>query len=281
VVEPPFERARNRMLRTVALGIFLVFSAFPILWMAVTAVKPANLITTPQVVYVPDRFTLDNFAAVLGDTEFVHLFGNSLIVCALTVTLSVLVGSIAGYGLSRHQARGKLVLLIFYLSIRMYPAVLLLVPLIVIQQRLGLLNTHLGLALAYTTFSLPLVVWIMKNFFDTVPVEIEDAARIDGCGRFGTFIRVTVPLALPGIAATATLVAIGAWNEFLFALVMTSGPGARTWPVGVYNLIGEFYIPWGELAAAGVIAILPVIIVYAIAGRTLIRTLSSGGVSGT
>jgi multiple sugar transport system permease protein len=218
---------------------------------------------------------------VIGDTEFSHLFYNSLVVCLLTVVFCLSIGSMAGYGLSRQRSRGRLVLLIFYLSIRMFPAVLVLVPLIIIQQRLGLLNTQVGLALAYTTFTLPLVVWMMKNFFDAVPLEIEDAARIDGCGRVGTFLRVTLPLARQGLGATATLVAIGAWNEFIFALVMTTGPGARTWPVGVYNLIGEFYVPWGKLAAAGIIAILPIMVVYAIAGRTLIRGLVAGGVTGT
>jgi multiple sugar transport system permease protein len=281
VVESRFNRTAFGLIRTVGLLLIGFFAVFPILWTALTAFKPPDLITTAQVVYLPARLTLDNFSDVVGDTEFVHLFGNSLVVCLLTVVICVSIGSLAGYGLSRQHGRGRLVLLIFYLSIRMFPAVLVLVPLIIIQQRLGLVNTQLGLALAYTTFTLPLVVWIMKNFFDTVPPEIEDAARIDGCGRLGTFWRVTVPLARQGIGATATLVAIGAWNEFLFALVMTTGPGSRTWPVGVYNLIGEFYIPWGKLAAAGVIAILPILIVWAIAGRTLIRGLVAGGVSGS
>jgi multiple sugar transport system permease protein len=281
VVESRGSRARNTFVRAVLLALFAFFSIFPIAWTALTAFKPPDLITTPTVVYIPDRLTLDNFTAVLQDAQFPHLFTNSLVVCVLTVIMCVTIGSFAGYGLSRQHSRGRLVLLIFYLSIRLFPAVLVLVPLIVIQQRLGLVNTQLGLALAYTTFTLPLVVWMMKNFFDTVPIEIEDAARIDGCGRLGTFFRVTVPLSRQGVGATATLVAIGSWNEFLFALVMTTGPGARTWPVGVYNLIGEFYIPWGKLAAAGVIAIMPILIVYAIAGRTLIRGLVAGGVSGS
>jgi multiple sugar transport system permease protein len=281
MVESRASRARYALLRTVLLTLFGLFSVFPIAWNALTALKPADLITTAQVVYIPDRITFDNFISVFQDAEFVHLFSNSLVVCILTVAMSVTIGSFAGYGLSRQKSRGRLALLIFYLSIRLFPAVLVLVPLIVIQQRLGLLNTQFGLALAYTTFTLPLVVWIMKNFFDTVPIEIEDAARIDGCGRLQTFVRVTIPLSRQGLGATATLVAIGAWNEFLFALVMTTGPGARTWPVGVYNLIGEFYIPWGKLAAAGVIAIIPILIAYAIAGRTLIRGLIAGGVTGS
>jgi multiple sugar transport system permease protein len=281
VVESRASRRAFRVLQVVLLIVFGIFSFGPILWTAMTAIKPDDLITNAAVVYIPDRITFENFVSVLQDSEFLRLFANSLVVCLLTVILSISIGSVAGYGLSRQHARGRLPLLIFYLSIRMYPAVLVLVPLVVIQQRLGLLNTHLGLALAYTTFSLPLVVWMMKNFFDAVPIEIEDAARVDGCGRIGTFVRITVPLARQGIAAMATLVAIGAWNEFLFALMMTSGDGARTWPVGLYNLIGEFYISWGKLSAAGIIATLPILIVYAIAGRTLIRRLVAGGVSGT
>ena len=173
---------------------------------------------------------------------------------------------------------GRRLVLLFYVSIRMFPAVLMLVPLFIILRDLRLLDTHFGLALAYSTFLLPAVVWIMKGFFDAVPVEIEEAARVDGCTRLGTLARVTIPLALPGLGATALLVAISSWNEYLFALLLTNDAGARTWPVGIQLLIGEFALPWGKLAAAGVISIVPICLAYVFMGRTLIRGLTAGAV---
>jgi multiple sugar transport system permease protein len=280
MVESRSVRLRNGILAAIALGLLTAFAVIPIGWALLTAFKPLDQIVSAKVIYIPNALTLDNFAAVLEHQEFIPLFRNSLIVCLMTVIICLSIGSIAGYGLSRHHGRGRLLLLVFYLSIRMFPAILILIPLIIIQRDFGLLNTHIGLALAYTTFLLPLVVWMMKNYFDAIPVELEDAARIDGCGRITTFARITAPLARQGLAATAMLIAIGSWNEFLFALFMTTGTGTRTWPVGIQLLIGQFNVPWGQLAAAGVIAILPVMLAFLIAGRTLIRGLVAGGVRG-
>jgi multiple sugar transport system permease protein len=162
----------------------------------------------------------------------------------------------------------------------MFPIVLMLIPLYIIMANIGLLDTHFGLALAYTTFSLPLVVFVMKNFFDAVPIEIEDAARVDGCGRIGILVRIIVPLTLPGLGVTALLVAIGSWNEFLFALTFTSSEASRTWPVGLNMLVGKFTLTWGKLAAGGILSILPIVVVYLFIGRTLIRGLTAGGVKG-
>ena len=146
--------------------------------------------------------------------------------------------------------------------------------------RCGCYDTHIGLALAYTAFLAPVCIWMLKGFFDAIPPELEDAARIDGCTRGGAIVRVVLPLARPGVAATAVLVAISAWNEFLFALMLTTSQGIRTWPVGLQLMVGEYQLPWGLLTAGGIISIAPILLFFALVQRALVRGLTLGAVKG-
>jgi multiple sugar transport system permease protein len=148
------------------------------------------------------------------------------------------------------------------------------------MRLVGLLDTQLGLALAYTSFLLPVFVWMMKGFFDAVPPDLEEAARIDGSSRLGAMVRVVIPLVLGGLVATSVFVAIGAWNDYLFALMLTSSTGSRTWPVGLQLMVGEFQLPWGSLAAGGMISIAPVVILFAVVQRALVAGLTAGAVKG-
>ena len=207
--------------------------------------------------YVPSTLTPDNYTTVWRRGDFPDLMLNSIVVALMTVTISLAVAPLAAYSLSRNRYRGRTAVLLLFLSIRMFPFLLMLIPAYIILRDLGLLDDRFGLALAYTTFSLPAAIWFMKTFFDAVPVEIEDAARIDGCSRFGVFRRVVIPLSRPGLMATAVFLAIGAWSEYLFALMLTTSRGSRTWPVGVSLLVGEFQLPYGQLAATGVITVIP------------------------
>jgi multiple sugar transport system permease protein len=137
-----------------------------------------------------------------------------------------------------------------------------------------------GLALAYSSFLLPLFIWLVKGFFDALPPDLEDAARIDGCSRLGALVRIALPLARNGILATSVFVAIAAWNEFLFALMLTTSAGSRTWPVGLQLMIGEFQLPWGALAAGGVLSIIPVVLLFALVQRTMVQGLTEGATKG-
>src|SRR5690606_10376838 len=174
----------------------------------------------------------------------------------------MLIGTLAAYGFSRHQVRGRNQILLLYLIIRMFPVVLMIAPLWVMMRTFGLLNTHFGLAVAYTTFLLPICIWMMKGFFDAIPPELEDAARIDGCTRLSALFRVVLPLARGGLVATAVFIGIAAWNEYLFALMFTNSQNSQTWPVGLALMVGEFQLPWGALSAGGVISIIPVILLF-------------------
>jgi multiple sugar transport system permease protein len=267
-------------LPVVLLSILIVYALFPMVWVVLTAFKPENEIVTANLMYLPQNPTFENFDRMWRRSNFPSLMANSLVVTLMTVSMCLSLATLAAYSISRYRFRGRNALLLTYLSIRMFPFVLMLIPAFIILRDLGLLDTRFGLALAYTTFSLPIAVWFMKNFFDAVPSEIEDAARIDGCSRMMVLLRIMLPLTLPGLAATAVLVGIGAWNEYLFALMLTTSGGSRTWPVGVQLMVGDFQLPFGQLAAAGVLTITPIIIAYVIAGRRMVEGLMAGGVKG-
>ena len=187
---------------------------------------------------------------------------------------------LAAYSISRYRFRGRSFLLVFYLVIRMFPFVLLLVPLFIMLRALHLLDSRVGLALAYTAFLLPVAVWMLKGFFDAIPPELEDASRVDGSTRLGALVRIVLPLARPGIIATARVRRHRRLERVPVRLLLTSSAGSRTWPVGLQLMVGEFQLPWGLLSAGGMISILPIIIFFAFVQRSLVRGLTAGGLKG-
>lgn len=268
------------LLATIIIIASVIFAIFPIVWTALTSFKSEQDVVTNQLQYIPQNPTLDNYVTLINRSGYAVMFRNSAIVTLLTVTLCLLVGTFAAYSISRYRFKGRGNILTFYLIIRMFPVVLMLLPLYIMLRSLGLIDNLLGLALTYTTFLLPVSLLMLKGFFDAVPADLEDAARIDGSTRLGALFRVVMPLARSGVAATAVLLAVSAWNEFLFALMLTNSEGSRTWPVGLQLMVGEFQMPWGLMAAAGMISIIPIIIFFAIAQKALVRGLMVGAVKG-
>lgn len=274
---------RNRVLNGVSyliVGTLTLFAVFPLVWTFLTSVKPEEDIITPTIQYIPRDLTFENYRDLWQRSGFDRLMFNSAVVTAITVSVCMTLGALAAYSISRYRFRGRDGLMIFYLVVRMFPFTLLLVPLFVMLRELHLLDSRFGLALAYTAFLLPVAVWMLKGFFDAIPAELEDASRVDGTTRLGALIRIVLPLARPGIIATAVFIAIAAWNEFLFALMLTSSQGARTWPVGLQLMVGEFQLPWGLLCAGGIISIVPIIIFFSVVQRSLVRGLTAGGLKG-
>jgi multiple sugar transport system permease protein len=277
------QRRINLMLNTLTYVILVAitaFALFPLLWTLITSFKLESDIVTAHIQYFPHEFTLQNYDKIWHRSGFPRLITNSAIVTAMTVVVCLLFGVLAAYSISRYNFRGRTGLLLFYLVIRMFPFVLLLIPLFIMLRSIGLLDSRVGLALAYTTFLLPLCIWLLKGFFDAIPAELEEASRVDGSTRLGALFRIVLPLARPGLIATAVFIAIGAWNEFLFALMLTSSQGARTWPVGLQLMVGEFQLPWGQLSAGGVISIVPIILFFSVVQRSLVRGLTAGGIKG-
>jgi multiple sugar transport system permease protein len=256
------------------------FAVLPIIWTLLTSLKSNADIVTTEIQYLPFRPTFENYATLWAQAGFTAMFFNSTVVTILTVLICLSVGITGAYSLSRYSFRARGQLLLFYLLIRMFPAVLLLLPIFIALRVLRLYDTHFGLALAYSTLLTPVSIWMLKGFFDTIPPELEDAARIDGCTRAGALLRVVLPLARPGVAATAVLIAISAWNEFLFALMLTTSQGIRTWPVGLQLMVGEYQLPWGLLTAGGIISIAPIVLFFALVQRALVRGLTLGAIKG-
>jgi multiple sugar transport system permease protein len=260
--------------------IVLIFALFPFFWTFITSLKPEADIITTELHYLPRRVTLENYVNILNRSNFPPLIVNSTITTALTLVICMALGTLAAYAISRYRFRWRDRLLLLYLVIRMFPVVLLIIPLFIMLRNLKLLDTQLGLALAYSTFLLPLCVWMMKGFFDAVPPDLEDSARIDGCTRLGAFWRIVLPLVRSGLVATAVFIGISSWNEYLFALILTTSQNSRTWPVGLQLMIGEFQLPWGTFSAAGVITIIPVFVFFSIVQRSLVRGIAAGAMKG-
>jgi multiple sugar transport system permease protein len=274
-------RRRIHVLLCYAVALSIVtFAMFPVLWALLTSLKPESDIVTATIQYIPQRVTFENYVAIWTRSNFPTLIVNSAVVTLTTVVICVVFGTLASYAVARYRFRGRRELMLFYLVVRMFPAVMIIVPLFILMRSVGLLDSRFGLALAYTTFLLPVFIWMMKGFFDAVPSELEDAARIDGASRIGAMLRIVLPLVAGGLVATAVFVAIGAWNEFLFALMLTTSTGSRTWPVGLQLMVGEFQLPWGALSAGGIISIVPVVVLFSIVQRAMVRGLTAGAVKG-
>ena len=270
------KRPISYYLVNVGIGFLGLFAILPLIWTFYTSLRVGVDINK-----FPSKISLSNlsFAAYSGvwrDTNFPMLIKNSLIVSTLTVIVSLSLGTMAGYALSRSKFRGRQGVLLVYLAIRLVPGVLLLIPMYLFMNKLGLLDTYMGLVLAYTTFTVPATIWLMKGFFDSLPPDLENAARIDGCSRMGAMWRISIPLVLPGLAATGTLTAITAWNDVLFAIMLTSSDRTRTWPVGLKQMIGEFQLPWESLTATAILSLLPVVIGFALVGRKMVAGITAG-----
>lgn len=258
----------------------VLYAMSPIIWTLITSFKTESEIVSSTFRYLPERITFENYQTLWQRSNYPGLLLNSAIVTLLTVAMSLTIGTLAGYSISRYQFRGRNGLMIFYLVIRMFPFTLLLIPLFIMLRNMKMFDTHFGLALTYTTFLLPLCVWMLKGFFDGIPPDLEEASRVDGSTRLGALVKIVLPLARPGIAATTVFIAIGSWNEYLWALLLTTANGARTWPVGLQLMVGEFQMPWGTLSASGIISIIPVMIGFAFVQRALVSGLMTGGVKG-
>ena len=262
----------------VVIGIFLIWVLVPVLTVAVNSLKiPADIFTTtPQLLFQP---TFDNYAKVLGQLDFFQYIANSAIVGIGSTALSLALGVPFAYALARLPIPGRESWARFILFTRMVPAVALVVPMFALFNQLQLTGSYFALIAAHTTFNLPIVIWMMRSFFEDLPIELEEAALVDGTGRFGAFWRVALPLTTPGISATAVLCIIFSWNEFLFALVL-SGQDTKTVPIGVASFIGTVSVDWGGSSAAAIVALIPIFVLGLLSQRFLVRGLTFGGVKG-
>jgi len=266
----------KEVLRYVILIALSIVVIFPILWMCSTAFKTrVDIFAMPPVWLL--KPVMSNYYRVFVKDFFLRYYINSLIVSALAVSFALLVGIPCGYGLSRFEFKHKEDLAFWILSTRMAPPVFVIIPFFILWRRLGLTDTYVGLAILYALLNLGLVVWLMRAFFDGIPKELEEVALLDGCSRLQALLKIVLPLCKPGLMAAGLFSFIMCWNEFLFALVLTSG-NMRTAPVAVSGYITFRGINWGPMAAAGTLIILPVLIIALLGQKSLVRGFMQGAI---
>jgi multiple sugar transport system permease protein len=257
------------------LGLYLMFTLVPFYWMLVFAFRP-----TGSTALVPWPITFEHFDTVWNGLGFGVFFTNSLLVAIGTLGVVSVLALMGGYALARFKFRGQRVFLLALLCTQFIPGAMMLIPLFVIFKNAGLLNSLTGLVIADTAFQLPLALILMSGFVRNIPIELEEAAMVDGCTRLRAFFAITLPLLRPALVAVGSFAFIGAWNNFLFALMFASRQDKFTLPVGLSYALGEFNTDFGALAAGGVVAAVPVVLVFAVVQRFLVQGLSAGAVKG-
>ena len=257
----------------------VLFAIGPYLWMLITSIKPESTLFSPERTILPTVVTLENYIRLFSKTTFVANLGHSLIVAIGTMVVGLSVSITAAYAFSRFRFPGRRVLMLQFLLVNMFPIVLLIIPLFIIMKNLGLLDTHLGLVLAHSTFSIPFATWMMISYFDAIPRSLDEAAMVDGCTPVGAMLRVVLPLTVPGIIATGIYIFITSWNEYLYASIL-AGQKVRTLTVAIQTLVGEYEIAWGLLTAGGVMGALPVTLLFMLIQKRLVAGMTQGAVKG-
>ncbi|HIZ81607.1 MAG TPA: carbohydrate ABC transporter permease [Candidatus Mediterraneibacter pullistercoris] len=252
---------------------------FPIYWMIVTSIKPNEAILRLPPQFIPDGATLANYQGILNDGNFVVFYKNNVIVSGITTVLTLFLAVLAAYAFSRYRFKGSRFLMMLFLSTQMFPAMTLLIALYNMYYKMGLLNTYTALVLACSTNALPMSVWILKGFFDTIPKSLEEAAYIDGCSKGRTLVQVILPLVKPGILAVGLYSFLISWEDFLWGLTLVNKSEMRTLAAGIaMTYLGEYNYDWGRVMAAAVSAAIPILIIFIFLQKYMIAGLTAGAV---
>src|ERR1051325_901544 len=266
-----------RILPTVAhrLAIlaYVVFALFPLFWLLKVSVTPNDLLYSEGIRLWPSRTSFEHFDFVLTHSAFPIFFRNSMIVAGSTAFVVTMLASLSGYALSRFSFPGKYWLVGLMLLTQMFPLVMLVAPIFNMLSPVGMTNSLAGLVVVYTAFNIPFATFLMQSFFDGIPKELEEAAKIDGATQFMAFRQIVLPLTLPGIAATLGFVFTAAWSELLFALMLISGADSSTFPVGLLSFVSKFSVDFGQMMAAGVLALIPACLFFLLIQRYLVQGL--------
>jgi multiple sugar transport system permease protein len=273
------KRATQKFLFFLVTLIIIFFSLLPFIWFLLTSLKTEVEVTAIPPTLIPSG-SLDFYRSGIEYYNLLHFVKNSIIISGATTIITLLLAIFGGYALARIRLPFKGAILGSLLAVSMFPQISIAGPVWRILQALGWLNSYQGLILPYVTLTLPLGVWIIASFFKELPEELEDAARIDGCGHLQTLFKIMIPLAAPGIFTAAILIFIYSWNEFFFALLIMTQQDYQTLPVGIALFQGQYTLPWGEIAAASTIATVPLVLLVFICQKRIMSGLSAGAVKG-
>ena len=260
------------------LGLLASLVLIPVLWMVSTAFKSYGETIAKPPRWIPQQISFEAFGRLWSEYPFGTYFKNSFVSVLFSMAVSVFASCLAGYGLTRFKFRGRNSLMTFILVTQMFPSVMLLVPFYSIIGKMHLLDTHLGLILVYISFTVPFCTWTMLGFFRALPLDLDEAARIDGCNSWQCFSRIILPLTLPGIASTSIYAFITSWNEYMFAFILTSRPEMKTLSVGIAEMNGFQQIRWNDMMAASLMASLPLILLFICLQKYFVSGLTSGAV---
>ena len=279
-MESDMRSLQHRMLLCFVAAAACIVAVGPVIWGVLTALKPAAQIATFPPQWLPSPITFEHFVQVWTESSFPTYFFNSIMVTAAAVLTSLFLSVHAAYGLARFQFRGKGALLLAILATSMIPGIAILVPLYNISVKTELYNSYAGLIIVYTAWNVPLLVWLLKGYFERVPVELEEAALVDGCGRFRAFYSIVLPMARPGLLAGAIMGLMLIWNDFLIGFTLTISEKRRLLPYGLFSYISNVGVDWGQLMAATTLAMLPVLLAFIIMQKWLVEGLMAGAVKG-
>lgn len=281
-VERPWQRALIRLGIAVSVAVICI----PGLWVALAAFRPNVEIMSKPPIWIP-HLTLENFEAMLGllpNIELAipvgHYFRNSIIASVTSTVVALAIGTMGGYAFARYNFRGKAPLFVAFMLSRSIPGVALSLPLFIIWSRIGLIDTHIGLILVYLAMNIPFTIWLTDGFFRQIPIELSEAAQIDGCSRWAAFWRVEFPLARSGLASAGIFAFLTSWNEFALASLLTRSISSKTMPVGLMDYTSQFTIDWVGMCAMAVLIIVPALVVTFLIQKHLIAGLTFGGVKG-
>jgi multiple sugar transport system permease protein len=270
-------RLAGRLLFWLALGVLFLLIAFPLYWMVVTSVKPYKEIFSRIPTFLPQTLYFKHYVAIVQDGLF-RYYTNSVIVSVAATVLSVFVGVLAAYSLSHFRYRGQQLLSQLILYVYLFPGAVLFIPLLVVVNTLGLTDTLLALVVTYPVFGMPFATWVLAGYFATIPRELEEAARVDGCSRLGALVRVIIPVALPGIVSATVYCFLLSWNELLYSFTFISSKAKKTLPMWLSErILGDVFM-WGELMAGAILMLIPIVLIYALGQKYLVRGLTAGAV---
>jgi arabinogalactan oligomer/maltooligosaccharide transport system permease protein len=257
-----------------------IIAAYPVLRVVSVSLRPGDRLLSTSLAIIPEDASLEAYRTVLVDRDFLLWVWNSLIITMSTAVIGVILAATSAYAFSRWRFPGRGAGLVFLLTTQMIPAAMLMVPLYILAARLGLINTYRGLVIAYSVTSVPFSIWILKGYYDTIPLDLEEAALIDGASRMSAFWRIILPLSTPALAIVFLFNFMQAWNDYMLARIMLQRPDLYSWPVGLWNMLHSYKTEWGAFSAGSILVMIPVMTLFLYSSKWLISGLTLGSVKG-
>jgi len=270
----------KRLLIHLVLILSCIIAVYPVLRVFSVSLRPGDRLLSTSLAIIPQDASFESYVRLLTEKDFLLWIWNSLIITIATAIIGVILSATSAYAFSRWKFPGREPALIFLLTTQMIPAAMLMVPIYIMAARLKLINTYVGLTIAYCVSSVPFSIWILKGYYDTIPIDLEEAAEIDGCSKITAFLRVLLPLSTPALAIVFLFNFMTAWNDFMLARIMLQRENMLTWTLGLQRLQGQFQTQWGMFAAASILVMVPVMSLFLYSSKWLVSGLTLGSVKG-